>query len=436
MRPTPRTVHLFLLSVPLALALVLADPGTWPAVMVLTAGLIALIGLDAALALAPHTLEIDQHWPDSLYVGETDPVWFRLRVPPGSRPTVAEILADLGPDLIPDHPRLALLSADQPPQVAVPLTPMRRGEMVVERLWLRWTGPLGLTWRRRSEPLDRSVPAVPNIRAVKLAAARFFARDALFGLKVQDQLGDGTEFDALREWVPGLDHRAIDWKASARHRMLVCKEYQAERNHHLMMALDSGHLMRSPLSGIPRLDHAINAALLLTFVSLKAGDLVGLYGFDATVRLHTAPQGGMQAFPRLQRSSATLDYHLVETNFTLGLAELANRLTRRTLVILFTEFVDTVTAELMLENVQRLAARHVVVFVSLQDPILARTIHARPKSVAAVARAAVADSFLHDRLVVLERLRRMGVHCLDVPHDKLSMDLVNTYLSIKRRALI
>ena len=236
--------------------------------------------------------------------------------------------------------------------------------------------------------------------------------------------------------MPGLDPRAIDWKASARHRKLLCQEFRAERNHQVILALDTGHLMSEPLGGIPKLDHAVNAGLLLAYFCLRTGDRVGLYGFDETVRCFGEPAGGMAAFPRLQRLTAELDYHRSETNFTLGLSDLSTRLRRRSLVILLTDFVDTISAELMVDNVQRLSRRHLVVFVTLRDPTLEAIAAAPPVTLEALHRAVVAGDFVREREVVLQRLRRLGVHCLDVPPARVSMHLVNRYLDIKRRELV
>jgi uncharacterized protein (DUF58 family) len=275
------------------------------------------------------------------------------------------------------------------------------------------------------------------VRAAAIALSR---QDSIFGNKDQRALGDGSEFDALRDYQPGFDRRAIDWKHSARHRRLVCKEFRSERNHQIVLALDTGHLMREPIAGVPRLDHAINAGLLLGYASLKGGDRVGLFGFDSRVRLYADPVGGVDRFARLLRLTAELDYAAEETNFTLGLTLLAQKLQRRSLIVLITDFVDTVTAELMLENLGRLAARHLVLFVTMQDPELRGLIDAAPDTVpgslAAVARAVVADELRRDRLIVLERLRRLGVQCLEAPAGRIGTDLINRYLAIKQREMI
>ena len=125
-----------------------------------------------------------------------------------------------------------------------------------------------------------SIHVVPNDpRRCAAAALQFIAPSTRCSARRRSsEQGEGSEFEALREYMPGLDHRSIDWKHSARHRKLVCKEFRTERNHQIVLAFDTGHLMQEPLDGIPKLDHAINAGLLLAFVSLKAGDRVGLYG--------------------------------------------------------------------------------------------------------------------------------------------------------------
>jgi uncharacterized protein (DUF58 family) len=255
------------------------------------------------------------------------------------------------------------------------------------------------------------------------------------GLKVEKFLGDGSEFEALREYVPGLDHRAIDWKSSARHRKLLCQEFRAERNHQVVLAVDAGQLMSEPVAGVPKLDHAINAAILLGWFCLRTGDRVGLLGFDERVRQWSEPAGGMHTFQRLQAMSAEIDYRRVETNYTLTLAELSTRLRRRSLVVLFTDFLDTVTAELMIDNVTRLARRHLVLFVAVRDPSLQARALARPRSLGLLHQAVVAGDFARERHVVLERLRRVGAHCIDTAPDQFSMALVNRYLDIKRREL-
>jgi uncharacterized protein (DUF58 family) len=442
MRPTLRALILFAGGVPAALVPVLVHPRLWTVWIAYLGAAVIVLGCDAIFALARRRLTVTVTTPEQIFIGDDGTLRAMLAARGWRRPLGVDVLAELDEDLEPVPLATAHLApprdgADASTVLTLPLRPRRRGRPMVHALHLRWTGPLGLIERRTVVSLHRSVPVVPNVGAVRAIALRMFARrDVLIGLKVERYIGDGSEFESLREYVPGLDHRAIDWKASARHVKLLCQEFRAERNHQVILAIDSGHLMTEPLDGVPRLDHAINAGLLLGWFGLRTGDRVGLVGFDDRVRTWSDPLGGVHNFTRLQRLTADISYRHVETNFTLALAEVTARLRRRSLVVLLTDFLDTVTAELMVENVQRLAKHHLVLLVALRDPGVERRALAAPRSLVTLQQAVVADDFARERQVVIERLRRSGVHCIDASPSQFSIALLNRYLDIKRRELI
>ncbi|NJM93037.1 MAG: DUF58 domain-containing protein [Rhodospirillaceae bacterium] len=303
-RPTVRAVALFGAGVPVALVAILVGEHLWPIGLVYLAAALLLTGVDAILAPSLRSFRRAIHLPNMLYIGDVEVLTLDVALPAGRLATRIEARCDVGELLVPPPNRAVTIAPNQAARIEFPLLPRRRGQAVIERLWLRWRGPLGLVTRLHIEALAKTLPSVPNIRAVRTAAVRFFSPDALFGIKTQNQQGDGSEFDALRTYVPGLDHRSIDWKHSARHRSLVCKEFRTERNHQIILALDTGYLMSEPLAGIPKLDHAINAGLLLAFMSLKGGDQVGLFAFDSAIRHFSAANGGTHHFARLQRLSA------------------------------------------------------------------------------------------------------------------------------------
>jgi len=420
---------------PLALLPALGWPRLWGPWAVTLLLLAAAFALDALLAVAPRRLGVTVETPALLGVGERGEARVTVEAPRPTGPVT--VLLDVDRELEPPAPARLEARPGAPGTARLPLVARRRGQLAVETAWLRWTGPLGLCARQRREPLGRTVSVVPALAAVRAAALRFHAgRTSAAGVQVERYVGDGSEFDALREHVPGLDPRAIHWKASAKHRKLLVQDFRAERNHQVVLAFDTGHLMAEPLAGLPRLDHAVNAGLLLAHVSLRLGDRVGLFGFDAAARAWTAPAGGIGAFARLRAATAALSYTTAETNFTLGLTELSTRLRRRSLVVVFTEFVDTVSAELMLENLARLARRQLVLFVALRDPGLEATRLVRPARLADVHRAAIASELAKEREGVLARLRRMGVLCVDAGPDGISTRLLNRYLDVKRRELI
>jgi uncharacterized protein (DUF58 family) len=435
-RPTGRAVFAFVCGIPLALIVAIYNPDLW-VVSFAYAALVLLAGVtDASLAFPPRLLDLKIAVPDHVSIGEQGAITATIAATRWRRATTFELIADQRGEVEPSTLVTGVLAPGDAARLALPVVPRRRGQVHVDRVWVRWRGPLGLVEFVREQPLDRVIDVLPNVRGVHGVALQFFSREAIYGIKTERHKGEGAEFEALREYVPGFDSRFIDWKHSARHRKLVCKEFQIERNHPVIMAFDTGYLMLEPIDGITRLDHAINAGLALAWISLQGGDLVGIYGFDAAVRHYLGPIRGISGFARIRRSTAELSYQHQETNFTLGLAELNARLKRRALVILFTDFVDTITAELLIESMQRVANRHVVVFVTQRGSVLQRAVEAAPREFTDVAQSVIAHDFLRERSIVLERLERLGVHCLDVPSRGLSVALINRYLLIKQRGLI
>ncbi|MCW5760833.1 MAG: DUF58 domain-containing protein, partial [Phenylobacterium sp.] len=332
--------------------------------------------------------------------------------------------------------RLTAQTAGGAAEAAVTLSPVRRGEGRIEGVWARWRGPLGLVWLQRQAPEGPAVAVTPDIAAVKEEALRLFARDAPLGAKPLLDRGEGSDFHALKEFQTGMDLGDIDWKQSARHGKLIGREYRTERNHHVLLAIDTGRLMSAPAAGLPKLDRAINAALLLAFVSLRLGDRVGLFAFDARPRLASGLAAGSQAFPLLQKLAASIDYSTEETNFTLGLTALSGRLDRRAVVVVFTDFADATSAELMIENVARLMRTHLVLFVVFRDEELESLVAREPETADDVSRAVIAERMLRQREAVSARLKRMGAQIVDAPAESLGTALLNGYLDVKRRGLV
>lgn len=433
-RPTLRGVLVFAASLPVAILIL----GLWPArwVYAVDASLLAFgaLALDALMCPGWRRVAADVVAPARVWVGS--PLAVGIAVEGAARARSVEIIVDLTGPTDPAPTLVAPIDAGGRGVATASLRAGRRGVIEIAALWLRWSGPLGLARRVKRLEIGKRVEVLPDIRSVQNQAIRFSDREAIDGIKVDVRKGEGSEFEALREHVAGMDNRFIDWKQSAKHRKLLSKEFRIERNHQIVLAYDTGRLMGEPIGDLARLDHAIHAGLQLGWLSLRYGDFVGSYGFDARIRHYLQPSRGARTFAQLQRGASQLGYFTEETNYTLGLAELNARLKRRALVVLFTEFVDTTTAQLMLDSVQRVANRHAVVFVTLADPFLAATVDAPPRDFQTAASAIVAFDLTRERAIVLERLQRMGVHCLEAPTRGLAAALVNRYLSIKRRGLL
>jgi uncharacterized protein (DUF58 family) len=431
--PTRRSILLAAALAPVSLAIGVAVPQYWFAGLALVLLLLLLCAADALAG--PKLDSISAEWAGPRAVGVGEPFVIAVEVrSPAIGPGSIEIAIDNSPLLTSSegHRRTVTL-IEGIGDASFELVPTRRGLATLDQLWMRWRGPLGLVWKQKEVALDARIAITPDIRPVRQKSAQLLHRDAIYGITAQLQVGEGSEFEALTEYKPGMDRRAIDWKQSARHTDLIAKEYRTERNNNIVLAIDAGRAMGDPIAGVPRVDRAISAGLLTAFVALKEGDRVSFFGFDSRPRVATNPVAGGRSFALLQQVAAQIDYSSNETNYTLALSTLAARLQRRSLIIIFTDFPDTISAELMLAALKPLLSRHLILFVSMHDEELEALAAAEPHAPQDVVRAVTAAALLRQRKLVLTRLRRLGAHVIETQHDTAGPAIVESYLRLKRR---
>ncbi|EIZ79110.1 hypothetical protein WSK_2297 [Novosphingobium sp. Rr 2-17] len=432
--PTPRAVALLAAAAPIALVIAAIRPQAWIVAPIAGLLILALVFIDALLAGRLDNLHVVA--PSDIEVGAEGRVAATAHLR-GGRPAGPQMALECDPRLAPGGRMVfPLARRDGAWHATAPFTPSRRGTGRFERAWLRWTGPLGLGARQVVGDIGQSVRVWPNVAAVRSPALQTYLKDAQFGLIARRIRGEGTQFEALAEYQPGMDRRRIDWKSSARHVHLYAKEYETERNNQIVFAFDCGQAMCEPIAGMPRLDRAISAALATGYVALKGGDRVALYGFASHPEVSSPFVTGSGEFFRLQRAAAGLEYRSEEPNFTLALASLANRLQRRSLIVVFSDFTDPTSAQLMIESIGRLVSRHVVVFVTMADEELESFSAAAPDDMETLSMAVSADLLLRQRALVTRRLRQIGVDVVEAPWDRIGTRLLDAYLAIKRSGAI
>ncbi len=423
--PTDRLVWLTAAGAPVALLIGVLVPSLWLLPVGWCAAMLAAAALDASMTA--RGVRVTAALPRSVNVGEEFAVSLTAAAP------ARHLQAALAGDPLLDAANGGRVAVGGAARLAVHA--LRRGRARIAHLDLRWQGPLGLAWRQRRETLDHQLLVTPDVRPVRSDGVAILTREARTGLTAQMEIGHGGEFEALAEYQAGMDRRRIDWKQSARHHALLAKEYRAERDNNIVLAFDCGRTMVEPIAGLARLDRAIAAGLLTAYVSLKLGDRVSVFGFDARPRVAAAAQSGISAFAGVQRAAAELSYSAEETNYTLALSTLAARLDRRSLVLLFTDFVDTTSAELMLRSVGKLLERHVLLCIVLRDEELEDLARAAPATPEDISRAVVAAGLLRERAIVLNRLARMGVEVVQVAWQDAGPSVVRRVLDAKRRRL-
>lgn len=431
--PTRSAILAAAAGVPVTLLAAIAFPMSWTAALAWPLAVLLLTLVDALMGVRPGGARIGIEAPAQANVGETVAVILRVGVEGVAQAQFAVATDEL---LEQDRPEGWIDLIQGKGAALVPLRAARRGTARIERVWLRWRGRLGLVWKQRVVALDARIAVHPDMRPVEEQGARLFRRHALSGLMTQVDRGDGADFDALVEYRSGMDKRAIDWKQSARHVKLHAKEYRTERNNQIVFAVDAGRQMCEPVAGLTRLDRMVPAMLLTAWVALKLGDRVALHAFDSQPRIASGLVSGVAAFGALQRLAARIDYSGRESNYAHALTTLSAGLMRRSMIVLFTELTDLTAADFLIRAASRLVETHLLMVVMLRDEELESIVARRPSSADDITRAVTAAALLKDRLMLLTRLRHLGVHVVESEHDRVSERLVQAYVDLKRRNLL
>lgn len=370
-----------------------------------------------------------------LSLGAANPVEVELRNRADAR--YSYVLADAAPgDCDCDCGlRAGGLAAGGESVVRYAVTPRRRGDYAFGALEVRLTAGPGLLARQLRFELGQRVKVYPNLADVRSYELQAHHRRLhQLGIHTMRQISVGMEFESLRGYVPGDEPRHIDWKATARRGEPITRQYDVERSRHVVVVLDLGRLMVSQLGALTKADHAINAATLLAHVASRAGDWVGLLAFSARTLLFVPPRRGQ--FPLLLESLYNLHPERVESDYRAVFLEAAQRIRKRSLVIVLTDLIDPEASSRLVRHLAPLARRHVVLCAALSDYELYELASRTPEVARDLYERTVAGSLLGDRQRALSALRQAGVMAFDATPASLSVAVLNHYLEVKARALL
>ena len=422
---TGRTVGVVLIGV----LLVGVVPGLGTFLAVLTVLVVGVL-VDLVLAAPVGSLVLSRAGDTAVRLGGTATV--ELVVANPGRRTLRGVLRDAWPpsagaDPVRQH---VTVPAGERRRLTVAVTPTRRGDRRADRVTIRSVGPFGLAARQGGHDVAWTVRALPPFTSRRHLPSRLARLRELDGRSAVMVRGQGTEFDSLREYVIGDDVRSIDWRATARSADVVVRTWRPERDRNVLLVLDTGRTSAGRIGDAPKLDTAMDAALLLGALAARAGDHVGLIAYDRAVRASVSGVNRGDLLPALVTAMAPLEPELVETDVRGMVATVLARTARRSLVVLFTGLDPATVEEGLLPGLPSLVTRHRVVVASVADPRVAEMAADRGDA-DAVYGAAAAERAAAERRTAAAQLTRRGVTVVDAPPDRLAPAVADAYLALK-----
>lgn len=399
--------------------------------------IVVLVGVDQVFLPGRRSFTLTREAPETVGLG--DPMRISYRVTSNwwapaevvvYHAVPAALDADLGLDPV-------IVTRDSPAETVVAATATARGRHELGEAALRVTTRLGLLARLVHVPLTGSllvVPSLANVRKFRLLAHENRLTDA--GVRALRVRGEGRSFAGLRDYVPGDDHRTVDWKATARHGRMITREFTIERSQTVMVLVDCGRSMTQMSDGYARLEHVLTSALLLTDVAAAGGDYVGMLAFDDQVRSFVAPRRGRAAIKAVREGLTGLSATLTEPDYGTAFRFLATRQRRRALLVFYTDMIDERASRSLIAYLARSTSRHSVVVVAIRNEELIAASQPSTAGALALYLSAAAEELVRERAEALAHMTLAGVAVLDVAPTQMAPAVVNRYLEVKARGLL
>ncbi len=396
---------------------------------------ICSLAVDLLLALWPKEIAGEREVPTSFALGEWRDVHLRLHNQSKFGLKV-EVFDHHPTDFVSrglpsSHDLPARTMLDQIYQVR----PTARGNHSFGPIQVRMTSGLGFWTRSLKIPATCPVKVFPNFAAV--ARYALFATDqrlSLLGILKRPRRGEGLDFHQLREYRQGDTLRQVDWKASARNRKLISREYQDERDQQVVFLLDCGRRMKpvDDLDGaeLGHFDQALNAMFLLGFVALKQGDAVGVATFAEDRPRTVAPHKGLATLERLFQTLFDVQPTTHASDYLMAAELFMKQFRKRCLVVLLTNLRDEEDTTL-LPAIKLLRGRHLVMLANLREGVIDELLASPVSTFEAALDHAAAHDYMARRVEIFQKLAHCGVSVLDVAPTRLATAVVNRYLELK-----
>ena len=435
MVPTKRFWLLVGLGIPLAM-LAAASDSIW-LIYAYNALLLLIAYTTSRMSADPHKLKVTRRFDPVLSVRVSNRIQVNL-VNDGPEPLHAVLRDEPPPSFHATERQFPLrLRPGEERELSYQITPPERGSDYFRGTYLRLACPLGLVVRQVKLNTEQPVRVYPNVLALRefdLLKQKGQLRE--LGIRKSRMRGLGTDFESLREYSEGDDYRKVDWKASARRGKLIVRQFEQERNQPVILCIDIGRRMLSEVNGVTKLDHVLDALLMLTHAAAVAGDFVGLLVYSDRVKRYIPPRKGRNQVGMIIEAIHDLVADPVESDPQAAFAYLATRWKRRSLIVAFSDVEAGDEAKSLAGSLGGMVHRHILLLARVADPRLKELALAPARDVPELYAKAAALFFSGERKMAGTVLDSAGVHSLEAEPQDLAAALVSFYFMVKERSLL
>ncbi len=381
-------------------------------------------------------VDVTRELPPRLSIGRDNPVKLEVK---STTSTIVKI-CDYYPNTVNLNQSLIRIKVEKDTTSEVTYTafPTKRGEFDWGNLQIRQLGAWGLGWDNWKVPQSLKVKVYPDLIGLRSLSIRLTLQSS-GSMRQFRQLGIGTEFSELRNYRSGDDLRLVDWKATARrvgasgNTSPLVRVLEPEQEQTLLILLDRGRLMTAQVQGLQRFDWGLNATLSLALAGLNRGDKVGVGVFDRQIHTWIPPERGQHQLSHLIDRLTPIQPVLLESDYVGAVTHVVQKQTRRCLIVVITDIIDTTASAELLSALSRLTPRYLSFCVALRDPQVDTIARTFTEDVQGAYTRAVALDLMAQRQVAFAKLKGRGVLVLDAPANQISDELVEKYLQIKAR---
>jgi uncharacterized protein (DUF58 family) len=424
---------LLLMILPVLATLATSDPALSVRLFIIWNSVLLLMLLgDFFMIPAPSKFPISRDLPSRLFLGVANRIG--LQISNNSRRFASLFISDEMPPYCEGESHTWKVDAKvgETQTITRLIKPMKRGKLLFGRVVVQLRGPLGLMSRQFTIAVNASASVYPDLSPVQSYTMCATTRQDT-GMRPVRLWGNGNEFESLREYTRDDSYRLINWKATARKQKIIVENYEVERTQNIIIAIDTGRIMSTEAGKLTKIDHAANASLYLASMALKKDDRIGLVAFDARVNTFIPPGKGKMHFQRILEMLKDLQGSMHETDFEPlhFLMETKNR--KRSLLVIFTDFMDTEISGDNIRHIARLHPHHMPLCVVISDPAIQAAALRKPDTMRVFYQKSVAGEILLQKEAALGLLKQAGIATLDVLPHKVTPAVIRAYLELKVR---